>query len=257
MRKRASAIRLLFEAALVATIILLLVRPPSPPAFWYESVVFGVPTEKKVAALTYDDGPSQQYTPELLDILDRYKVKATFFMIGKQIDALPDLAKDVARRGHVIANHTYSHPHNIELETEPQIISELEMCESTIERVTGQKAHLFRPPRGLVNGTVFMIAEEEGYPIILWTVSADHHDAPTPEAIAKRVAKRIRPGAIILAHDGTLYSRWKDVSATPLIIKELRKKGYSFVTIPELLRLRHTENLYLRFLEILNFYPRP
>jgi peptidoglycan/xylan/chitin deacetylase (PgdA/CDA1 family) len=103
--------------------------------------------------------------------------------------------------------------------------------------MTGRRAHLFRPPRGLVDGTVFTIAEEEGYTTILWTVCADHHDAPTPELMAERVLKHIRPGGIVLAHDGRVCTRWKDVKATPIIIRELKRQGYRFVTIPELLRL--------------------
>ena len=257
MKKILPAVRLLFELALIAVIAFLLARPPEPPTFWRTSVVYGVPTNEKVAALTYDDGPHPKFTPELLDILDKYKVKATFFMIGEQIEKYPVIVKEVARRGHVIGNHTYTHPHNIELDTETQIIRELDQCEQVIEKTIGKHAHLFRPPRGLVDSTVFMIAEEEGYPTILWTVCADHHDAPTPADMAKRVLRYMRPGGIVLAHDGTLDSRWKDVAATPLIIEELRKRSYRFVTIPELLKLRNTKNPYFRIRDVLNFYPKP
>jgi len=193
----------------------------------------------------------------LLDTLDKYKVKATFFMVGQQMEKYPEIAKDVVRRGHAIGNHTYTHPHNIELDTETQIINELEHCEQVIEKVTGKRSHLFRPPRGLVDSTVFMIAEEEGYPTILWTVCADNTYAPTPADMAKRVLKHMRPGGIILAHDGSFDSRWKDVAATPLIIEELKKRGYRFVTIPELLKLRSNKNPYYKIRDLLNIYPKP
>lgn len=235
--KRLGWPRTIFEMALIALIVFLVVRPVNNGKLWFESVVHWVPTREKVVALTYDDGPHPVYTPQLMKILDKYDVKATFFMIGREMDTYPDIVREVARHGHVIANHTYTHPSNIELDTAPQVIRELDACEQTIERLTGKRAYLFRPPKGLIDGTVFTIAEEEGYQTILWTVSADHHDAPTPEMMARRVVKHIRPGAIILAHDGTFQSRWKDVAATPLIIEALKKKGYRFVTVPDLLKM--------------------
>lgn len=205
---------------------------------WREGVIFSVPTQQKVIALTYDDGPHPIYTPQILDILDRYHVKATFFMVGRAMEQHPDIVREVIRRGHVIGNHTYTHPKNIELDTQAQMIRELDSCEQVIERFTGSRAHLFRPPKGLVDGSVFTIANEEGYKTILWSVCADHHDAPTPELMAERVLKRARSGGIILAHDGSFPIRWKDVAATPLIIERLKKRGYRFVTVPELLKMR-------------------
>lgn len=232
--KGLGSIRTLIELGLVAIIAFLVLHPTASK---YASVVHWVPMDEKVVALTYDDGPHPVYTPQLIDILDKYHVKATFFMIGREMNKHPDIVKDLAKHGHVVANHTYTHPSDIKADTAPQVIRELEDCEETIERLTGSRAHLFRPPKGLMDGTVFTIAQEEGYRTILWTVCADHHDAPTPELMAKRVVNHIRPGAIILAHDGALYSRWMDVAATPLIIEQLQKKGYRFVTVPELLAM--------------------
>jgi peptidoglycan/xylan/chitin deacetylase (PgdA/CDA1 family) len=237
--KHLNLIRTVFEIVLIFIIIILVVwnpgRPMSVSTSWHENIVHRVPTNEKVVALTYDDGPHPEYTPQILDILDKYQIKATFFMIGRQMERYPEIVKEVLRRGHTIGNHTYTHPRNIEADTAPQIIRELELCEQVIERMTGRRAYMFRPPRGLVDSTVFTIAKEEGYQTILWTVSADHHDAPTPELMAKRVSKLIKPGGIILAHDGTFSSRWKDVQATSLIIDALLKQGYRFIPLSELL----------------------
>lgn len=225
----------MIEVVLVALVVVMAYRPaPRPDALRHE-VVYRVPTSEKVVALTFDDGPDPDFTPAIVDLLDKHKVKATFFMVGKQMMDYPELVKDVLTHGNAIGNHTYDHPHDIEADSSAQVIRELDQCEQIIENMTGSRAQLFRPPRGLVNGTVLSIADDEGYRTILWTVSADHHDAPTPELMAKRVLDHIRPGAIILAHDGTFKSRWKDVQATPLIIQELKKRGYRFVTVPELL----------------------
>ena len=236
--RRLGIVRTIFELALVAGIVFLAANRPAPGILWREGVVFKVPTNQKVVALTYDDGPHPIYTPQILDILDRYHVKATFFMVGKSMEQHPDIVREVIRRGHVIGNHTYTHPSNIELDTQAQVIRELDTCEQVVERFTGSRAHLFRPPKGLVDGSVFTIANEEGYKTILWSVCADHHDAPTPELMAQRVFKHVRRGGIILAHDGSFAIRWKDVAATPLIIEGLKKRGYRFVTIPELLKMR-------------------
>lgn len=238
--KPTNIIRTVFEIILVIMIIILVNHQSAPipvKTSWYENVVHSVPTKEKVVALTYDDGPHPVYTPQILDILDKYHVKATFFMIGQQMERYPEVVKEVLDRGHVVANHTYTHPGNIEADTSAQVIRELEKCEQIIERMTGKRAYLFRPPRGLIDGTVFTIAQEEGYQSILWSVSADHHDAPTPQLMAERVLRLIQPGGIILIHDGSFNSRWKDVAATPLIIEALVKQGYRFVTVPELLKM--------------------
>jgi peptidoglycan-N-acetylglucosamine deacetylase len=238
---RLRLLRIVLESILVvAAVVILALRLMPERAVagmsWRHDVVYRVPTQEKVVALTFDDGPDPRFTPKILDILDKYYIKATFFMVGKQMDAYPDIVRDAFRRGHAIGNHTYTHPHDIELDTAAQTRNELERCERVIERLTGKRAHLFRPPRGMIDGSVFAAAEKEGYTTVLWTVCADHHDAPTPEKMAARVLAHSGPGAIVLAHDGTFCSRWMDVAATPMIIEELQARGYRFVTVPELLR---------------------
>ena len=240
--RRLGSVRTVFELGLVAAVVLLALRMApqgmTVPESWGHSVVYRGPTNEKTVALTFDDGPDPRFTPKILNELDKYHVRATFFMIGKEMEAHPEIVKDIVKRGHVIGNHTYTHPHDIKADTASQVRQELRLCERVIERLTGKSAHLFRPPRGLIDGTVFAAAEEEGYTTVLWTVCADHHDAPTPDMMAKRVLKHNGPGAIILAHDGTYPCRWKDVAATPKIIEELTKRGYKFVTVPEMLKER-------------------
>lgn len=235
--RRAFVTHLLVDLLLVGLVIFFALRNAAGSRVLQYGIVHGVPTREKVVALTFDDGPHPKYTPEILKILDRYHVKATFFMIGSRMNEYPGIVKEVVARGHAIGNHTYTHPHDIEADTEGQIKEELENCERVIERFTGKRTHIFRPPRGLLDGTVFSIASEEKYWTVLWTVSADHHEATTPELMAQRVLKYVKPGGIILLHDGMYSSRWKDVEATHLIIEALRKKGYRFVTVPELLEI--------------------
>jgi peptidoglycan/xylan/chitin deacetylase (PgdA/CDA1 family) len=221
-----------------AIILLALIRPFSglvaQEADGRTGVVRYVPTQEKVVALTFDDGPHPVFTPEILRILAHYHARATFFMIGERMEKYPRIVKDVLEAGDAIGNHTYTHPH-LEKESAAKVADELERCEQVIERQTGHRSNLFRPPRGYGDATIRQIAGERGYRTILWWVCADHHDAPTPQMMAMRVLRRVRPGAIILAHDGDSGIRWKDVAATPLIIQGLLKRGYRFVTVPELL----------------------
>jgi peptidoglycan/xylan/chitin deacetylase (PgdA/CDA1 family) len=225
-----------FDLALIVLVAVLLLRhPPAPKADG--GPIAEVATQDKVVALTYDDGPHPDFTPAILSALDMYQVKATFFMIGERMEKYPEIVKEAVAKGHVIGNHTYSHPRDLESLAPSTVIRELDDCEEVIERITGKRTHLFRPPRGLLSGTILTVAKEEGYQTILWTVSADHQDAPTPELMAKRVLDHVKPGAIILAHDGTFASRINDVKATPLIIEELKRRGYRFVTVPELLKM--------------------
>lgn len=235
--KYAGVLRTLFEFALIASLAVMLIRAQSPSGYAHGNPIHFIDVREKVVALTFDDGPSSEFTPTILRILDQYQVKATFFMVGSHMEQHPEMVKDVLARGHAIGNHTFTHPNNVETLSPGKFIQELDRCEQTITRLTGKGSLLFRPPHGLVDGTILQIANEEGYQTILWTVSADHDDAPTPQAMAQRVLQRIRPGGIILAHDGSEAYRWKDVAATPLIISALHKQGYRFVTVPELLAL--------------------
>jgi peptidoglycan/xylan/chitin deacetylase (PgdA/CDA1 family) len=213
--------------------------PTLPPT----AVVYRVPVAAKVAALTFDDGPNPSFTPEILRILDRYQAKATFFMIGSQVDRYPALAREVALHGHAIGNHTYTHSPTLSRDDIQQVASEIARCEQSIERVTGVRPKLFRPPRGLLDPAVLRAVSEGGYRTVMWSISADHHDAPTPALMAQRVLRVARPGMIILLHDGYLPSRWKDVIATEIIVRALRREGYRFVTIPELLEMESRARL--------------
>ena len=191
-------------------------------------------TNDKVVALTYDDGPDPRYTRRILAVLRRHNVKATFFMIGKSMDEYPDIVRQAHDDGHVVANHTYTHEKGSHMNSLSRMVGELERCERTIERLTGERTYLFRPPRGDMRLAVIGASARQGYCVALWTVCANFHGA-SPFMMADRVTSRVRPGAIILAHDGLFESRWKDVVATELIIEGLEQRGYRFVTLPELL----------------------
>lgn len=200
-----------------------------------QGVFRSTPLSQKVVAITIDDGPDPRFTPKVLDLLKRERIKATFFLVGKNVTQYPELAKREAREGHVLGNHTWDHP-VLPQENEAEVLEQLEKCRSAIRNTTGQDTHLFRPPKGLWNGQVFDAAKRLGYKIILWSETLEHQSAVTPESMAKRVVSLVRPGDIMLCHDGRL-DRTKSVAALPLVITQLKAEGYRFVTVPELLAM--------------------
>jgi len=202
-------------------------------------IVWWVRTNQKVVALTLDDGPDPKYTPTVLKLARDKGIKLTFFLVGKEIRLHPDLAREEAAEGHAIGNHTWDHP-ALTRETPPQDISEIERCEDEIEKICGQRTRLFRPPKGYWDGDTFVEAERLGYRMILWSAALEHRTAKTPEAMAQRILRHIRPGMIILAHDGEPcrpIDRSKTMKALPILVDGLLERGYRFVTVPELLEL--------------------
>lgn len=206
-------------------------------------IIWRVNTDEKAVALTLDDGPDAKYTPQVLKLARQRGLRLTFFLVGREIQLHPALARQEVAEGHVIGNHTWDHP-TMTYDSERQDISEIERCENEIEKICGERTHLFRPPKGMWDGDTFVAALAAGYHMILWTVALEHHTAKTPQAMAQRVIERIHPGMIILAHDGEPchpVDREKTMKALPLLVAGLRKKGYRFVTVPELLRLAREE----------------
>jgi peptidoglycan-N-acetylglucosamine deacetylase len=199
----------------------------------------GTAESSRVAALTFDDGPSAAYTPAILDILASKNVKATFFLTGQMAAAYPDIARRVADEGHEVGNHTYSHVNMIFLKAEA-LADEIDRGHRAVLDATGVKPVLFRPPRGLFNNTVRQALLARGYRIILWSVSAADWSALSAPLIAWRVRHFVRPGAVILFHDGgalvknTGGKRDKTVAVLPGLIDYLRKRGYTLVTAGEL-----------------------
>jgi len=188
---------------------------------------------KKLVALTFDDGPDPLYTSAILDLLKYYQVPATFFVVGENATAQPELIEREIREGHEIENHTYTHP-DLSRESDYKTEEEILKTGQLLKRMGGIKAHFFRPPRKLFRRETIAIAEAQGYKTVLWTICVENNKAPTAEDMAKRVINADRPGMIILAHDGRL-DRSKTIAALPMIIEGLQEKGYAFVTLNELM----------------------
>ena len=209
----------------------------APSAQWFgRTFAAGIRGSKQIA-LTYDDGPNDPHTLKLLDVLAKHSVQATFFMIGRYVQQRPDIARAVAQAGHVIGNHTFTHPLLI-FESEARTRSQLVDCHQALEDAVGEHSNLFRPPFGGRRPATLRIARELSLQTVMWNVTGYDWNAPPAAVIEKKVARQICGGDVILLHDGghrTLGSdRAQTVIATDNLIRRDKNEGYKFVTVEEM-----------------------
>jgi len=200
-----------------------------------ESVVFR-PTGKKnvpqTVALTFDDGPWPTYTKQILRILKKHRVPATFFVVGYLAERHPGLVRQEIRQGHAVGNHSWNHPINPPFRELDEKKQDQQMTRTnTVLEDIGIKPFLFRPPGGSYDGAVVEKARRYGMRVVLWSVSSnDWENDVTKDKIVKRVLSIVGPGSIVLMHDGG-GDQHATVNALPDIIKGIRKKGLELVAI--------------------------
>lgn len=185
-------------------------------------------------ALTFDDGPDLTWTPKILDILKEKQVKATFFVIGHQARKYPEMLKRIAAEGHIVGNHTYDHADLTKLR--PEVVAqEIDKCADVVSELTGKRPRLVRPPYGFHNPTVDNVIYSKGDVIVLWSADPEDWRGVDAHTVQTRILGRAMNGYITLQHDGDSLHLTGSVEALPVIIDGLRAKGYTLVTIPELL----------------------
>lgn len=184
-------------------------------------------------ALTFDDGPSPQNTQAILDVLRRYQVKATFFMLGTWVEKYPDLARAVVADGHAVGDHSWSHPDLTQLSAS-EITQQLTSTRDIIQQVTGVRPVLFRPPYRAYNRQVLDIAASLHFSTVLWNIDPHDWEMPGKGPIISTALGNAQNGAIILLHDGG-GDRSQTVEALSTIIEKLQAQGFTFVTIPQML----------------------
>ena len=183
-------------------------------------------------ALTFDDGPSPLYTPQILNILHDNGVHATFFCIGEQVQNSPDLVQQEAAAGHVVANHSWDHPDLTTL-TDDQVHAQLADTSNALQSADGQAPVFFRPPYGAINEDVQEQAATLGLQPILWNIDTLDWELPGSAAIVQTALDNASNGAVILMHDGG-GDRSQTVAALPEIISGLKARGFQLVTINQL-----------------------
>lgn len=222
---------------------------PSPAA----EKTFPVPTEyqgktiyqvkpkhqEKVIALTFDDGPWGKTTLQVLDILKKNDIKATFFWVGEQLQSYPAVARRVVAEGHAIGNHTWHHSYR--QMDEARAAKEIDDTAALIYKTTGVTTSYFRPPGGILQNGLAAYAQKNNYAVMMWSINSvdsSRHRLAAPKLV-KNILKSAFPGSIVLLHDGG-GNHSTTVQALPQIVEKLKKQGYKFVTLPELLQNQET-----------------
>ncbi len=229
-------------AALVTVVGVYLFAVIDPRAELLGRVYWRGPAGDHQVALTFDDGPNPPYTDQVLAILRRNRIKATFFLIGRNVDTYPDVARRIQREGHAIGTHTYDHPDYMALrETPHQIAQQIAEGVAANERALGERPLLFRPPLGFRNPFYFRAARTQHLIVVEWSCRAFDTKDPGSAEIVRRILAGTHDGAIILLHDGMETHHHADrsqtVAALQPIIDALRQRGYRFVTVPEMMGL--------------------
>jgi len=200
-------------------------------------IIRRVATSQKAIAFTFDDGPHPVYTPRLMDIFEAVSGRATFFMMGKQIELYPETALDVHVRQHEIGNHSYSHPYLTRISPE-ECERELADTDDLIAKVTGVRPAVMRPPYLDYNPEVHAITAKWGYPVIgALNGEARDWEMPGVEHILDSTRKQIGGGSILLFHDG-FGDRSQTIEAVRILTRELTEEGYRLVTVSDLLQMR-------------------
>lgn len=206
---------------------------PAPQTRPRQQSYNSVPIQEPYVAMTFDDGPHPTLTPQLLDILKKRNIRATFYVLGRLASEYPDIVRRMVEEGHEVGNHTWSHPYLTKLSSE-RVRSELEKTNDAVFKATGRRPATMRPPYGAINATLRKrFAEDMGMPVIMWSVDPLDWRRPGPSVVASRIVNGAHPGAIILAHDihpGT-------IQAMPQALDQLLAKGYKFVTVSELIAM--------------------
>ena len=213
----------------------------APTGQWYGRTFTGLPHGTRQLALTYDDGPNDPHTLRLLEVLAKHSVHATFFLIGRYVQQRPDIAREIVRAGHLVGNHTFTHP-LLTFQSGRDVRNQLKDCRSALQDAVGEHSNLFRPPFGGRRPAVLRIARELGLEPIMWNVTGYDWSAPPAEVIERKVARQIRGGDVVLLHDGGHKQMGADrsqtVLATDRLIARYKAEGYEFATIQQMMKPR-------------------
>ncbi|MEH7237608.1 polysaccharide deacetylase family protein [Bacillus sp. JJ1562] len=203
-------------------------------------IIWDIKTKEKVVALTFDDGPHKKHTTDILDLLEQYDAKGTFFIVGENAEKNPDIVLRMYEDGHELANHTYTHPYSTNVS---RIMKEVKQTNDTIYSITGYNPTLFRPVEGQYTDALIDEIVKVGFKVVMWSWHQDTEDWKNPgvNKIANTVLKGSKEGNIILFHDGG-GNRAQTVKALGKILPDLQNQGYRFVTINDLIKIQMQEN---------------
>jgi len=209
-------------------------------SFWADTLWHN-PAMEKCVALTFDDGPDETFTPQVLAILREKSVPGAFFLVGQRVEKSPALAREIAAQGHLLGNHSFSHAMFINFGLQAGLTREIQACNAAIEKAAGVQPRLYRPPHGFKNPSLGDALRRLDMQVIGWQVRGFDAVARDPGRIATRVVDGAQSGGVITLHDGAglqgSHDRSGTLDALPVIIDGLRARGFKFVRLDELLKI--------------------
>jgi peptidoglycan/xylan/chitin deacetylase (PgdA/CDA1 family)/GT2 family glycosyltransferase len=214
----------------------------NPRSRFYGKVLSNGNRNHRRIALTFDDGPNEPYTSRVLCILEQYKIRATFFIIGQNAKRHPEVCRRILTTGNVIGNHSYHHHRSLCLRWGKAVARDVKLAHQAIYECTGFEPQLFRPPYGFRTPWLMRTVRHLGYTVVTWdNMTGDWKANKSGEEIGHTIVQRAKPGSVIVLHDGRdgrpSYDRSQMLQALPFVIETLQERGFDFVTIPELIEL--------------------
>lgn len=197
-------------------------------------IVCKAETGKKEISISFDDGPAQNYTPEILRILQEENIPAAFFCIGSRIQGNEELIRQIKADGHIIGNHSYSHHFWFDLFSAKKMLADLQAMDGEVKRITGLSPILFRPPYGVTNPNLKKAIITGNYTPVGWSVRSMDTVIKEEGKLLEKINRGIRPGAVFLFHDTSAAT----VKSLPAFIKEVKKRGYNIIPLDKLLHLQ-------------------
>jgi peptidoglycan/xylan/chitin deacetylase (PgdA/CDA1 family)/GT2 family glycosyltransferase len=212
----------------------------SPRSRFYGKVCSNGDRKRPRIALTFDDGPNEPYTSDVLSILEQYRIKATFFVIGQNARRYPETCQRIVAAGNVIGNHSYHHRKSLCLRRGKTVARDIKLAHQAIYECTGLEPKLFRPPHGFRTPWLMRTVRNLGYTVVTWdNMTSDWNAEKSGDEIIRAILRRAKAGGVIVLHDGRdtrlNYDRSHMLQALPFVIETLMERGFEFVTIPELL----------------------
>ena len=201
---------------------------------FFIKTVCSASTDKKEIAISFDDGPAVNHTVEILQLLQKENIKATFFCIGNRIAGNENIVEQIKSGGHIIGNHSYSHHFWFDMFSSDKMLNDLKQMDDELERVISVKPKLFRPPYGVTNPNLKKAIISGGYTAVGWSVRSMDTVAKDEKKLLDKVNNAIKPGAVFLFHDTCKIT----LNILPLFIEEVKKKGYQVVPLDKLLHLK-------------------